>query len=135
MLDTNVISDLIRDPDGVVSKKLEQVGESAVCCSVITAAELRYGAEKAQSERLTKRVDAALSAIDVLPLGEPSDRYYGRVRAELAVRGTPIGPNDLMIAAHALAEDLTLVTDNTKEFRKVEGLALANWRGSMEDMV
>lgn len=129
MLDTNVISDLIKDPDGLVAKRLEKVGEREVCCSVITAAELRYGAEKAQSPNLTKRIDAALSAIDVLPLGEPSDRHYGFVRAGLAVRGTPIGPNDLLIAAHALTEGLTLVTDNVKEFQRVEGLAVVNWRG------
>jgi tRNA(fMet)-specific endonuclease VapC len=77
---------------------------------------------------LTIRVDAALSAIDVLPLDTPSDRHYGTIRDQLAKKGTPIGPNDLLIAVHAMAEGLTLVTDNVGEFRRVEGLAVVNWK-------
>lgn len=128
MLDTNVLSDLIREPEGPIADQIAQVGESAVCCSIIVAAELRYGAARRKAKQLTARVDAALSAIDILPLGEPVGRVYGALRAKLATRGTPVGPNDLLIAAHALSENLTLVTDNHRKFARIDGLALANWR-------
>lgn len=128
MLDMNVISDLIKDPHGSVADRLECEGESSVCCSIVVAAELRYGAAKAGSAALAKRVDAALSAIEIMPLGEPADVEYGELRAELAKLETPIGANDVLIAAHALSEGLTLVSDNIKEFSRVPSLIVVNWR-------
>ena len=128
MLDTNVISDVIKDPMGKVAKLLEQEGESNVCSSIIVASELRYGAFKSGAPQLALRVDAALSAIEILPFDVPADTAYGKLRAQLAEKGKPIGPNDLLIAAHALSLGLTLVTDNVREFKRVNGLAVVNWR-------
>jgi tRNA(fMet)-specific endonuclease VapC len=128
MLDTNVISDVIRDPMGKVARQLEIEGESSVCSSIIVAAELRYGVAKSGSSELAIRIDTALSAIEVLPFDVPADREYGKLRAKLAVKGKPIGPNDLLIAAHALSLGLTLVTDNVREFKRVNGLSVVNWR-------
>lgn len=127
MLDTNVISDLIRDPMGKISRQIENVGESSICSSIIVASELRYGVAKSGSKELSLRVDAALSAIEILPFDTPADTEYGNIRAQLAVKGMPIGPNDLLIAAHALSLDLTLITGNVREFKRVKGLSVVNW--------
>ena len=123
MLDTNILSSLMKNPDGAVSKKIEKAGER----SIIVACELRYGAEKKQSDALTRRVDTILAAIPVIPLTQPVDRAYGLLRATLNSAGQPIGPNDLLIAAHALTENLTLVTANLKEFQRVRALSVENW--------
>lgn len=128
MLDTNVISDLIKDPMGKVARQLEIEGESSVCSSIIVASELRYGVAKSGSKELSLRVDAALSAIEILPFDIPADAEYGKLRAQLAATGKPIGPNDLFIAAHALSQGLTLVTDNVREFKRAKGLSVVNWR-------
>jgi len=128
MLDTNVISDLIRDPIGKVSRQIEDEGESSICTSIIVASELRYGVAKSGSSELSLRVDAALSAIEILPFDTPADTEYGKLCAHLATKGKLIGPNDLLIAAHALFLDLTLVTDNAREFKRVKGLSVVNWR-------
>lgn len=127
MLDTNILSELMKAPDGPLSKRIESVGVEKLCCSLIVAAELRYGAAKLGSDKLTERVDAVLSTLAVLPLSEPADYCYGRIRAALAASGTPIGPNDMFIAAHALSEDLILVTGNVKEFKRVPDLQVENW--------
>lgn len=127
LLDTNVLSTLIRDPAGPVTRRLASAGEDAVCTSIIVAAELRFGAAKSGSTKLADRVDKILSALTVLPLETPADRHYGRIREFLARHGTPIGANDLLIAAHALALDLTVVTANVREFSRVPSLAVENW--------
>lgn len=128
MLDTNVISDVIKDPMGKVAKRIELEGESNICSSIIVASELRYGVFKSGSTELALRVDAALSAIEILPFDVPADSEYGKLRTELAVKGKLIGPNDLLIAAHSLSQGFTLVTDNVREFKRVAGLSVVNWR-------
>ncbi|MEE4453415.1 MULTISPECIES: type II toxin-antitoxin system VapC family toxin [Novosphingobium] len=127
LLDTNILSDLIRQPDGMVAHAIADVGEDAVATSIIVAGELRYGAEKRGSPRLKSKIEDLLSLIAVLPLKDDADACYGRLRADLERRGTPIGANDMLIAAHALAIDATLVTDNIREFERVDGLQLVNW--------
>jgi tRNA(fMet)-specific endonuclease VapC len=127
LLDTNILSELIRDPRGAVARRIESVGEDRVCTSIVVAAELRFGAEKSGSAKLADRVDLLLSALEVLPLEPPADRHYAKIREHLARRGTPIGPNDLLIAAHALAMGLTVVTANAGEFPRVPGLRVENW--------
>ena len=127
LLDTNTLSDLIRDPQGVVAGRITQYGEDSVCTSIIVAAELRFGAAKSRSQKLADRVDSILSALDVLPLEPPTDRHYGEIRQQLTREGKPIGPNDLLIAAHARALNLTVVTANTREFSRVPGLRVDNW--------
>ena len=127
MLDTNVLSDVVRSPQGVVAQRIAAVGQSNVSISIVVAAELRFGVENRASDRLRRQVDAVLSGIEIEPLVEPVDREYATLRAALKRRGTPIGPNDLLIAAHALARGAVLVTANRDEFSRVEGLALENW--------
>lgn len=127
LLDTNILSDLIRHPQGVVAERIAKIGEDAVCTSIVVAAELRYGAAKSGSRKLSDRVDLLLSALEILPLEVPADREYATLRDHLAHLGTPIGPNDLLIAAHALAMDLAVVTANTREFSRIPGLKIENW--------
>ena len=127
LLDTNILSDLVRNPSGQVVRHIERVGEDAVFTSIIVAAELRYGAAKKGSPALTGRIDALLSELRVLALDAPTDRRYGAARAELEAKGMTIGHNDLLIAAHGLALGATVVTANVSEFRRVDGLAVENW--------
>lgn len=132
LLDTNIVSDLLRNPQGKVAKHIRRVGEEHVCTSIIVAAELRYGADKKGSRRLSSRLDAVLGALEVLPFETPADTRYGLLRARLEQAGTPIGANDLLIAAQALALGYVIVTDNEREFSRVNGLRLQNWLRSTE---
>ncbi|WP_447725662.1 PIN domain-containing protein [Sphingomonas koreensis] len=127
LLDTNILSDLVRHPQGKIADRIGEIGEGAVCTSIIVAAELRFGAAKSGSKRLTLQVEAILDAIEILPLLEPVDQEYARVRSELERAGTPIGGNDLLIAAHARALGLSVVTDNVRDFECVAGLTVENW--------
>ena len=127
LLDTDIVSDLVRAPDGRVAARIREVGELRVATSIVVAAELRYGAARRGSERLTRQVETILGALTVLPLDEPVDEIYGDVRAELDAAGTPIGANDLLIAAHAIALDVVVITGNEREFGRVPGLRIENW--------
>ena len=127
LLDTNMVSDLVRHPQGRIADHVRNVGETKVCTSVVVAAELRYGATKRASQRLSDQLEIVLGALDVVPIEVPVDVIYGRLRAHLEQAGTPIGANDLLIAAHALALGATIVTDNEREFSRIEGLPLENW--------
>jgi tRNA(fMet)-specific endonuclease VapC len=101
LLDTNIISDLIRNPKGKAAKRIAKVGEDSICTSVIVAAELRYGCAKSGSSRLLEAVEELLDEINILPFDVPADAEYGGIRAELDAAGKPIGSNDFLIAAHA----------------------------------
>lgn len=127
LLDTNILSDLVRNPQGVVAEQITKAGEDTVCTSIIVAAELRYGAIKSNSAKLAERIDLILSAMEILPLETPTDHRYAVLRHHLTCEGTLIGPNGLLIAAHALACDLTVVTANVREFSRVPGLKVENW--------
>ena len=127
LLDTNVVSDLVRNPQGAMVGHIRRVGEARVCTSIIVAAELRYGAAKKGSARLTAQLESVLGAIDVLPVEAPADLAYGRLRARLEQAGRPIGGNDLLIAAQAVALGHTLVTDNLREFRRITELSCESW--------
>ncbi len=127
LLDTNIVSDLVRNPQGRAAAKIAEVGEDAVATSIIVAAELRYGAAKKASPRLTAQLEAVLGVLEVIALEAPADASYGAARVALEAAGTPIGANDLLIAAQALALDMIVVTDNEREFARVDGLTLENW--------
>jgi tRNA(fMet)-specific endonuclease VapC len=127
LLDTNIVSDLVRHPCGKISDRISKVGEEDICTSIVVAAELRYGATKKNSARLTVQLEAVLGVIAVLALEAPVDAVYGVIRAGLERIGQPIGANDLLIAAHARALDLTLVTDNEREFSRIDHLRVENW--------
>jgi tRNA(fMet)-specific endonuclease VapC len=127
MLDTNIISDLIRNPQGKAAKRVAKAGEDNICTSIIVAAELRYGCAKGGSKRLLQAVEDLLGEISVLPFDVPADAEYGGIRSELEAAGKPIGSNDLLIAAHAYAIGATIVTANVNEFKRIRGLNVENW--------
>ncbi|RWH73948.1 MAG: type II toxin-antitoxin system VapC family toxin [Mesorhizobium sp.] len=127
MLDTNIISDMIRNPAGRAASAILRVGEDAVCTSIVVASELRYGCVRKGSAKLFKKVEELLAEIPVLPLDVPVDAKYGAIRAELERIGRTIGQNDLFIAAHAYALGTTLVTANMGEFNRIKGLKVENW--------
>jgi tRNA(fMet)-specific endonuclease VapC len=127
MLDTNIIADLVKNPQGRAAQRIASVGEDNICTSIIVAAELRYGCAKSGSKRLLKAVEDLLGEIPVLPFDVPADAEYGGIRSELEAAGRPIGSNDLLIAAHACALGATIITANTNEFKRVSGLNVENW--------
>lgn len=127
LLDTNVVSDLVRNPQGQVTQRIREVGEARVCTSIIVAAELRYRAMKRRSTPLTVQLEAVLDALEVMPFEAPADATYGLLRTRLERAGQPIGGNDLLIAAHAVALGHTIVTDNEREFARIDQLPRENW--------
>ena len=126
-LDTNILSDLVRHPQGVVAKKIAVVGENEICISIIVAAELRFGAAKRNSARLSNQVETILSAMLVVPVDVPTDREYAKLRQLLESSGNSIRPNDLLIAAQARTNGQILVTNNVREFTRVPSLQVENW--------
>lgn len=127
LLDTNILSDLMRNPHGHVADRIAQNGEQQVCTSIIVVAELRFGVAKTRSRRLAAQLAAILGGIAVLPFEAPADVTYSEVRTQLEQTGNPIGANDMLIAAQALSLGLTLVTANQREFSRVQGLTIENW--------
>lgn len=127
MLDTNILSDLIRNPRGAIVERLSGLQPDAVCTSIVVACELRYGARRKGSDALIHRVEQLLASLTVLPLDDPVDHHYAEIRTVLERAGTPIGNHDLFIAAHSLSRGMTLVTHNTREFERVPGLHVEDW--------
>lgn len=126
-MDTNVVSALMREPRGRLRRRIEDETGGDAAISIITLAELRFGIEKRQSMRLAVILDGLTRSVGVLPLQEPVDRAYGEIRSYLERAGTPIGPNDTLIAAHAIVLNRTLITANLREFSRVPGLRVENW--------
>lgn len=131
LLDTNILWDLVRNPQGQVATWIARVGEKSVCTSVVVSSELRFGAARRSAPKFAAQVDAIRAVLEVRPFDIPADREYASLRLHLEQAGTPIGPNDMLIAAHALALESTLVTTNTGEFSRVPGLAVENWLEAM----
>ena len=127
LLDTNIASNLLRNPRGRVPPHIARVGEVAIALSIITAAELRHGAARSGPSRIQARVAAILGLLPILPLEPPADAAHGTLRTALEVAGTPIGPNDLLTAAPVLVLGATLVIANLREFQRVPGLTVENW--------
>ncbi len=128
LLDTDVFSAIARQTSAQAARRLAELEAGSVAVSVITAAEIAFGLDKRPvGAAMATRLLRLQQVLAVLPLGPRAAPHYGRTRAELERRGTPIGPNDLWLAAHALAEDLTVVTGNTREFSRVPGLKVENW--------
>jgi tRNA(fMet)-specific endonuclease VapC len=126
MLDTTIVSEMIRNPAGRAAQRARATAE-AVCVSVIEAAGLRYGCARKGSPKLLRRVEELLSEVPVLPFDVRADSAYGGIRAELEAAGRPTGSMDLLIAAHASALVATVVTENVGEFRRIRGLNVENW--------
>ena len=127
LLDTNIISDLVCQPQGSAAERIAEIGDRQILTSVIVAAELRYGCRKAGSARLSATVEALLFEIETIPFDEAASRAYADLRTALEARGQPIGGNDMLIAAQALALGCVMVTANTDEFARVDGLKVENW--------
>lgn len=126
LLDTNVLSDLLRTADGPVGRNIADKDDDAIVLSVLVASEIEFGIEKSGSTRLRRSFDELLARHPVTAFAEPAHRVYGALRETLRANGTPLGANDLFIAAHALALDAVLVTDD-QAFLQVPGLKLENW--------
>jgi tRNA(fMet)-specific endonuclease VapC len=127
LLDTNIVSDLVKNPGGLAAARISEVGDRNVVTSIIVAAEIRIGLAKRLSASLAAQTEAVLSGLKVLPFEQPAEETYGTLRADLESRGRPISANDMLIAAHALALRCTLVTDNVREFSQVRLLTIENW--------
>jgi tRNA(fMet)-specific endonuclease VapC len=127
-LDANVVSDLLRDPRGAPRSRIASLGDIRLCLSAIVVAELRFRILKKGSKRLSRQFQATLRALDIAPWGPPADQKYTRIRLALETAGKPIGPNDMLIAAHAIALGAPLVTAILDEFLRVPGLAEVPWR-------
>ncbi len=131
LLDTDTLSHVLREPSGTVARRIAVVGEQAVATTPIVAGELRFGARRSGSHPLVERVDELLARLQVLPLDDRVAMAYADVRRALEQVGTPFPPNDLWIAAHALAEERIVVTGNVREFRRVAGLGVEDWREAL----
>ena len=128
LLDTNICIYITKHHPPEVRARFAQHRAAELGMSVVTFGELMYGAEKSQArDKALKVLDQLRSSIQVLEIPVVAGQHYGQIRARLEKMGKPIGNNDLWIAAHALSEDRALVTNNTKEFSRVEGLHLENW--------
>jgi tRNA(fMet)-specific endonuclease VapC len=127
LLDTNVIGEIARNPQGDVANRVAALPSDEYGINSIVACEIEYGLAKRGSPRLRQQIETILEAIAVFELPSDIAAHYGQIRLALEKQGTPIGPNDLLIAAHGLASDLTVVTGNEKEFRRVPGLNVENW--------
>jgi tRNA(fMet)-specific endonuclease VapC len=127
VLDTNIVSLVVREPEGTLARRLAAMARAEFGISVIAACELRYGVSRKGSARLATQLEEVLEGIDILPLEEPADEHYGDIRAALERIGRPIGHNDLLIAAHARALGATLVTRNVDEFARVANLEVESW--------
>ena len=129
LLDTNVCVDYFTGRYPKVVAHLQASSPEDLFVSSVVVAELRYGADNSARRRTNHtRIDVFVEEIEVLDFDLGAAAAYGRVRARFEEGGPPIGPNDMLIAAHALSRRLTVVTDNTEEFRRVKGLKVANWR-------
>lgn len=126
LLDTNVISDIARNPHGEAAKRFGQLSSDDLCTSIVVSAEVRFGLAKGAGERLREAMMAVLGSLHVLKLETPVDQIYAETRAAMSKIGKAITPNDLFIAAHALAIDATVVTAD-QGFRLVPGLKVENW--------
>ncbi len=130
LLDTNILSDVVRNPAGVVIRKMSRMSREErrhLCTSIIVAAELRFGGAKKGSVHLIRRIEEVLESVTILPLEEDADRQYARLRLQLERAGSPISGTDLLIAAHTLATNSILVTANTREFSRIPELPIENW--------
>jgi tRNA(fMet)-specific endonuclease VapC len=128
LLDTNTCVQYLNGRSPNVKQRLEKTpAKEIVVCSIVKA-ELFFGAMKSVNPRRSlAKQKKFLDQVDSLPFDDQSAEIYGRIRAQLESQGTPIGPNDLLIAAIAIANNLTLVTHNTREFGRVAGLNIEDW--------
>jgi tRNA(fMet)-specific endonuclease VapC len=129
LLDTNACVDYLTGRYPNVVTRIQQSSPDDLCLSSVVVAELRYGADRSARRRTNHaRIDVLIEEIECLDFDLGAAASYGRVRAQLEAGGTPIGPNDMLIAGHALSRGLIVVTDNVGEFGRVKGLKVETWR-------
>jgi tRNA(fMet)-specific endonuclease VapC len=129
LLDTNVCVDILSRRYPSVTERVRISSPQDLCLSSVVVAELRYGADRSQRRAENhERIDILTAEIQCLDFDLAAARVYGRIRSTLEAEGSPIGPYDMMIAAHALSQGLIVVTDNEREFRRISGLEVENWR-------
>jgi tRNA(fMet)-specific endonuclease VapC len=127
LLDTNVLSEMMKNPQGVVARKIAEVGENSVCTSLLAVAEVRYGIEKSGSKRLAFALSAILRFLKAEAWDTPAELRYASLRVLIEKAGRPSGQLDMLLAAHALALGAVFVTANERHFTQVPGLKVENW--------
>ncbi|WP_228522707.1 type II toxin-antitoxin system VapC family toxin [Methylophilus sp. 14] len=128
MLDTNICIALIKQKPAGVLKRFNDFQVGDICISSVTLAELRYGVAKSQfQEKNQAALDDFILPLEITVFDESAANYYGALRASLERKGTPIGAMDLMIGAHALSQNLTMVTNNVREFNRIPNLVVVDW--------
>lgn len=128
MLDTNICVYIIKKRTSELLIKFNSIQKNSICISVVTYTELHYGVERSSSKNLNQRIiDDFVSLLTVLPWDRDAARVYGKIRANLEKKGIPIGKMDMLIAAHALSQKCTLVSNNLREFKRVKDLKYENW--------
>jgi len=134
LLDTNVCIDFLNGRFPWVTERIRETDPADLGLSSIVVAELRYGAEKSRrrQEENHKKLDLLFSEVGIIEFDEGAAQAFGIIRSTLEARGTPIGPFDMLIAAHAISKEMILVSDNTREFSRVDGIKLENWRVAPE---
>ena len=129
LLDTNACIDFLNQSHPSVVERIQNSSPEEICLSSVVVAELRYGADRSRKKAQNhERLDLLTAEIPCFDFDLAAARVYGRVRSALEAEGVTVGPYDLMIAAHTLSLRLVLVTDNEREFRRVDGLKVENWR-------
>lgn len=128
LIDTNICIYIMNNHPAEVIQKCRKIGVGNICISSITVSELKYGACKSkQIKKNIMRLDEFLGPFEIMSYDEKASIYYGEIRSFLEKQGNVIGPLDMLIAAHALSEKLTLITNNEKEFKRVKSLKVENW--------
>jgi len=128
LIDTNICIYIMNNHPPEVVQKFRDIGVGNICISSITVSELQYGACKSkQIKKNLKRLEEFLSPFEIVSYDENASKYYGQIRSNLEKQGNVTGPLDMLIAAHALSENLTLITNNEKEFKRVRSLEVENW--------
>ena len=130
LLDTNIISHMMRETAGLAARRFTAIAraglDAKICTSVVVQCELEFGLQRKPNQRLRAAYENIMPLLDVLPLSHQITEHYAQLRTHLDAKGTPIGPNDALIAAHALSLDATLVSADA-EFMRVPGLKVENW--------
>lgn len=128
LIDTNICIYIMNDHPPQVIQKFREIGVGNVCISSITVSELQYGVCKSkQIKKNIKRLDEFLAPFEIISYDESASIYYGKIRSHLENKGNVIGSLDMLIAAHALSEKLTLITNNEEEFKRIKSLKVENW--------
>ena len=127
LLDTNILTELARNPFGPSARNLNRVGSQNVFTSIIVAAEVQFGIDRFNAFKLLRQMERIMETIEIQTLPEYSVATYSALRIELERKGTPISANDMWIAAHAIAENAVLVTNNIREFSRIANLKVENW--------